>query len=205
VRCPTTAVDRPMRVDLFTRARQKRARVAWASGWGRHCLRVVHLECDLVKLRDGVSTDLPPAPSAHVRATVHGFVYLAQGTVGIVGIASRLAAGTAKSDGAVIDLPDDEHRADDTGRQALQHDRLIVVDGYRRAIVRVGYGIRRGRREVGLGRRWRRVLGARLLLDVDDIEHESIYIASAANLREKTVGTPHAVVFATKDGVAARV
>ena len=41
---------------------------------------------------------------------------------------------TANDSCAVINLADDEHRTDDPRGQALQHDRLVVVHWYLRAV-----------------------------------------------------------------------
>lgn len=76
---------------------------------------------------------------------------------------------------AVVDFANDQDRADDTRGQALQHDRLIVVDRNLATVVRERDRVRWGRRKVGLRRRRRgRVHAAGRLVYVDDEKHEGI-------------------------------
>ena len=76
----------------------------------------------------------------------------------------------------VVYLPDDQHRADDTGSQALQNNSLVVVNWNLGAIVGKGDGIRRRRWIIRLRRWWRGCVKtcAGRLVDVDDIHDERI-------------------------------
>lgn len=132
---PLSALGRSVGVDLLAHARQEGARDAGGTRLGSALVGLVHLESDLVELRDWVAADL-------TRSTV-----LVGYTLGTV------LEPAAYCDGSLLNLANDKHRRDNTRDQALEDDGLVVVDRDGGAVDRVRDRVRWGRRVVGMRRR----------------------------------------------------
>lgn len=110
----------------------------------------------------------------------------------MVSNALRAFLKTAANDNrCMVHFPDDQHRADDARGQALQHDGLIVVDGYLGAVVGKRYCVGRWRRIFWEEGRWRRRIHTTgRLVDVNDVHDERVY-EDISNLVKICVWIPY--------------
>jgi hypothetical protein len=106
---PLAAIDGAVSVDLLTHARKESTRRTRCACVGHPLRAIIDLESDFVKLGNGIATDF--ARRAIMICDTFG---------------AFLQAAT--NDGSlVINFADDQHRADYTRRQTLQHDSLIII------------------------------------------------------------------------------
>ena len=97
-----------------------------------------------------------------------------------------LLEAASDDSGLVIDLANDEDGGDNARCQALQYNRLVVINGYLRTVVGEGYRIRRRRGVIGLGRWWRWSIDpSGGLVDVDDVHDEGVFKKMMPYVRNK--------------------
>lgn len=180
-RVPLPPLDGAVRVHLLAHARQEGARESRRARLGHALVRVIHLERDLVQLRDGVAA------------------HLARRAEQIRDALRALLQAAADDRRRVVDLADDQHGRDDARREALQDHGLVVVDRDLGPVVREGDGVRRGRGVIWLrrGRGWG-VDAAGWLVHVDDVHDKRVPARCSRDERRR--GRARALVDAHKRG-----
>jgi hypothetical protein len=153
-----TTINWAIGIDLFTHAGEERARDARGARLRCTLVGFVDFECNLVELRDWVAANFARS------AVLVGY------TLGAI------LKATADCDGGLLDLADDQYRGNDPRDQALKHNSLVVVDWNGSTVGRVRDCVGRRRGVFGVrGRRGRRVMPARWLIDIDNVHNKRIW------------------------------
>lgn len=168
-------------VHLLAHARQEGASESRRARLGHALVGVVHLERDLVQLRDGVTA------------------HLARRAEQIRDALRALLQPAADDRRRMVDFADDQHRRDDARREALQDHGLVIIDRDLGPVVREGDGIRRGRGVIWLrrGRGWG-VDAPGWLVDIHDVHDK--WIPARCSRDERRSGRARALVDAHKRG-----